>query len=117
MKKANTNYYTNTNEFESKEYTGQKLVLSKVDFELYDEQKNIAQKVFRIKRIGLPNKAEKWKVIVDDKVIFIVDGMKISKKERTYLRTLDGVQFLISWAKSGIGPMSELKMKLKKELK
>jgi hypothetical protein len=107
-------YYS---ESESKENTGNnKLILSKFDYELFDEEKYKPERIIRIKKINSPNKGEKWKIMEDDKVIFVLDGLKLSKKERDFLRTPDGFSFLISQQKTGIKSFNSLRQELKKKI-
>lgn len=103
--------------FDSKDHQNVKSVLSKFDYDLFDEEKDVVERVVRVKRVQMPNKGEKWKITEDGKVVFIVEGTKISKKEREYLRTPDGFNFLIAQYKVGIKSVNKLKIELKKKLK
>jgi hypothetical protein len=94
-----------------------KFNLSKFDFDLYHEEDDKAETVIRIKRVSMPNKGEKWKVMTDNKVTFVVEGAKLSKKEREFLRTVDGLNFLIAQFKQGIKSFNSLKNEIKKNLK
>lgn len=94
-----------------------KFNLSKFDFDLYHEEDNKAETVIRIKRVSMPNKGEKWKVMTDNKVTFVVEGLKLSKKEREFLRTVEGLNFLIAQFKQGIKSFNSLKNEIKKNLK
>jgi hypothetical protein len=87
---------------DSREYQNVKNVLSKFDYDLFNEEEDVVEKVVRVKRVSLPNKGERWKIIEDNKTVFVVEGSKISKKEREYLRGIDGFNFLIAQAKVGI---------------
>lgn len=95
----------------------QKYNLSKFDYDLYHEEDDVAEKVIRVKRISLPNKGERWKIFEDGKVAFIVEGAKLNNKEKDFLRTVDGVNFLISQFKHGIKSFNSLKGEIKKKLK
>jgi len=90
--------------------------LSKFEHDLYCEEDNIIEKVIRVKRIGMPNKGEKWRVFENNKAIFTIEGVKISKKEKEFLRTIDGVSFIIAQAKIGIKSFNNLRTELKKIL-
>lgn len=116
MKNKNFESNQSFNDFENK---GQnvKYILSKFDYELFDEESNIPSSAIRVKRISLPNKCEKWKIFIDNKNIFTIEGTKISVKEKEFLRTVDGVNFLISSAKSGIKSLNSLRVEMKKILK
>lgn len=91
--------------------------LSKFDYDLYHEEDDKTEKVIRIKRISMPNKGEKWKILEDNKVMFIVEGTKLNNKEKEFLRTVDGMNFLIAQYKEGIKSFNSLKNEIKKRLK
>ena len=101
------------------EYKDQNLKynLSKFEFDLYHEEDDVAEKVIRVKRVSMPNKGEKWKIFEDNKVMFVVEGAKLTNKEKDFLRTVDGVNFLISQFKQGIKSFNALKNEIKKKLK
>ena len=94
-----------------------KHILSKYEYDLYKEDDDIAQKVIRVKRFSMPNKGEKWKIFEDTKVIFILDGTKLNVKEKEFLRTVDGVNFLIKQFKTGIKSFNALRKEIKNNLK
>ena len=97
--------------------TNLKYNLSKFEYDLYHEEDDVAEKVIRVKRISMPNKSEKWKIFEDNKVSFIVEGTKLNNKEKDFLRSVDGVNFLIKQCKSGIKSFNSLKNEIKKALK
>ncbi len=99
-----------------KEIVGSKHILSKFEYDLYHEEDDISMPVIRVKRTGMPNKGEKWRIMENNKVILIVDGVKLSKKEREFLRTATGVLFLINQHKQGIRSFNSLKAEIKKIL-
>ncbi len=89
-----------------------KFSLSKLDLELFDEEKGaVVSPVFRVKRLS--NKGEKWKVFKNDQIVLLIDAVRLSKKEKEYLRSLEGVSFLIASAKESVKTVSELKRRLK----
>jgi hypothetical protein len=91
--------------------------LSKFEFDLYHEEDDKAEKVIRVKRVSMPNKGEKWKIFENTKVVFVVEGTKLTKKEKEFLHTPDGFNFLISQFKQGIKSFNALKTEIKKKLK
>ena len=93
-----------------------KYSLSKFDFDLYHEEDDIANRVIRVKRVAMPNKGEKWKITSDNKLLFTIESNKISKKEREYLQTVDGFNFMLSQAKVGIKSLNSFRLELKKIL-
>lgn len=96
---------------------GLKYSLSKFEYDLYHEEDDKAEKVIRVKRVSMPNKGEKWKIFEDNKVMFILEGTKLTNKEKDFLRTVDGVNFLITQYKAGIKSFNSLKNEIKKKLK
>ena len=90
--------------------------LSKFEQDLFKEENNNVGKVISIKRI-LSNKIEKWKILEDDKVVMIIEGHRLTNKEKTFLRTVDGFNFLIKQYKIGIQSFNYLKSEIKKTLK
>lgn len=91
-----------------------KYVLSKFEYDLYNEEDDISNPVIRVKRMSMPNKGEKWKILEDNKAVFTIEGTKLTLKEREFLRTVDGVNFMLSQAKSGIKSVNAFKTELKK---
>ena len=90
--------------------------LSKFEYDLYHEEDDVSEKVVRVKRVSMPNKGEKWKVMQDNKVTFTVESNKISKKEREYLQTIDGFNFILARAKTGIKSLNSFRTELKKAI-
>lgn len=95
---------------------GNKLIIGKHEHDLFYEENDTINKVIRVKRFSLPNKGERWKIFVDNKITFIIEGTKISKKERLFLQTVDGCNFMLSLAKIGISSMSHFKTEIKKNM-
>ena len=90
--------------------------LSKIDHDLFKDEDDVLEKVIRVKRIAMPNKGEKWKITNDNKLIFTIESTKISKKEKEYLRTVEGFNFILSQAKVGIKSLNSFRKELKKIL-
>lgn len=90
--------------------------LSKFDFDLYKEEDDIALPVVRIKYISLPNKGERWKIFQDNKVVHIIEGQKLTKKECEFLRSMEGTGWFLSQAKNGIKSFNSFKGELKLKL-
>lgn len=91
-----------------------KYSLNKFEYDLYHEEDDIATPVIRVKRVNTPNKGEKWKVMSDNKIIFVIESNKVSKKEKEFLQTVDGFNFILSQAKTGIKSLNGFKTELKK---
>jgi hypothetical protein len=92
--------------------------LSKFDYDLFKEEDDISEKVIRVKRMSMPNKGERWRIFEDNKVILNIEGTKLTNKEKEFLRTVEGVNFLIAQFKSGnIKSFNSLKKEIKKKVK
>lgn len=115
--KPGTETTTTTPVTEEFKESNQKYNLSKFEFDLYHEEDDIAEKVIRVKRVSVPNKGEKWKIFEDKKVMFTLEGAKLTNKEKDFLRTIDGINFLIGQYKAGIKSFNSLKNEIKKKLK
>lgn len=109
-----TNITPITEEFKDQ---NSKYNLSKIELDLYHEEYDVAEKVIRVKRVSLPNDGENWKIFEDKKVMFVVEGAKLTKKEREFLQTPEGFNFLIAQYKLGIKSFNALKTEIKKKLK
>lgn len=94
-----------------------KYSLNRMDYDLHREENNTIEKVLRVKRFTVPNKGERWKVFEDNKIMFILEGSKLNNKEKEFLRTLEGFNFLLSQYKNGIKSLNALRTDLKKMLK
>jgi len=88
----------------------------KFDFELYHQELDIPHKLIRVKRISLPNKEEKWKITENDELIFAIESKNITKRERQFLQTVEGFNFILKQAKLGIKNLNSFRNELKKIL-
>jgi hypothetical protein len=88
--------------------------LSKFEYDLYHEEDDKTEKVVRVKRVSMPNKGEKWKIMIDTKILFTIESTKISKKEREFLSTVDGFNFMLTQGKAGIKSLNNFRVELKK---
>ncbi len=91
-------------------------VASKFAFDLFKEEDAIIAPIIRIKHVRSANKTEKWKVFENSKNVFTLDGTKISKKEREFLHSVEGVQFLLAKSKLGSLTVNGLKKEMKEKL-
>lgn len=110
------NEYLNQTSQEEFKDNGLKGNISKFEHDLFHDEDNIAFKVIRIKHIKLPNKGDKWKVFEDTKVILTIEGSKLSKKEKDYFYSVDGINWLLIQFKIGVSSFNDLKKKLKQNL-
>jgi hypothetical protein len=105
---------TPTEEFKDQNF---KYNMSKFEYDLYHEEDNIMEKIIRVKYFSLPNNGERWKIFEDNKAVFTIEGSKLTNKEKQFLRSIDGVNFLISQYKHGIKSFNYLKTEIKKKIK
>lgn len=110
-KSESTSNFPVTEEFKD---SNSKYSLSKFEYDLYHDEDNISETVIRVKRVSMPNKNEKWKIMHDNKLVFTIESTKISKKEREYLQTVDGFNFILAQAKIGIKSLNSFRKELKK---
>lgn len=90
--------------------------LNKFEYDLYHEEDDISFKVVRVKHISLPNKGDKWKIFEDNKVVNSIDGKKLTNKEKEFLKTTDGIIWLLEMSKLGINSFNSFKKDLKKKI-
>ena len=95
---------------------GIKYILSNFEYDLYHEEDDIKLPIIRVKHFKLPNAGERWKIFEDTKVVFIIEGSKLGKKLREFLRSIDGINFLIAEHKQGIKSFNALKKNIKEKL-
>jgi hypothetical protein len=91
-------------------------VASKYAFDLYKEEDAVVTPLIRVRCVRSPNKTEKWRVFENSKNVFTLDGTKISKKEREFLHSVEGAQFLLAQSKAGDLTINGLKKEIKAKL-
>jgi len=100
--------------------TTNKTSLNKHEHELFDEThyKETIEPVVRVKHLTLPNKGDRWKVFLNDELVVVVEGIRLNKKEKAFLRGLAGVSWLIAETKAGRATsFSAVKVALKTHMK
>lgn len=88
--------------------------LLKADNELFNEEANKASKVTSAKRVRLPRNGEDWQILENNKVVLLLKGTRFTNPEKKFLRTIDGMKFLVAEYKAGSKSVVKLKEKLKK---
>jgi hypothetical protein len=94
-----------------------KFTLSKHEDDLYNEEDDKIYKVIRVKRVGMPARGEKWKIFNDMELIATIEGHKLTKKEKIFLRSIDGINFLIWQFKTGIKSFNAIKKAIRAQIK
>ena len=91
--------------------------INKLERDFYHEEDNIIEKIINVKRtVSLSNDSEQWKILENNKNIFSIEGDKLTEKEKEFLRTVEGVNFIIKLYKIGINSFNLFKIELKKKL-
>lgn len=88
----------------------------RADNELFNEEANIALPIINVKRVKLPRNGEDWEVIENGQVVLTLKGTRFTNPEKTFLRTVEGMQFLMAQYKSGKKSVVKIKEEIKKVL-
>jgi hypothetical protein len=89
----------------------------RVDNELFDEESHIVHRLISAKLIELPNGGESWEISDNDEVVLMVPGVRLTKKEKGVLKTVEGLEILIREYKAGNKSVAKIKAKLKEHWK
>ena len=90
---------------------GKKSSFLKHDSELFNDEDYVPGNSIRVKRVSSSTK-EDWLILKNDEEYLLIKGTRFSSKERVFLRSADGVLFLINGAKQGWNSVSEFKRQL-----
>lgn len=85
--------------------------ITKQDNELFDGDKNVVHKLYSVKRNDIRGESC-WEIFEDKKSVLILRGVRFTAKERAFLQTVNGMQFIIDGAKKGWNSVSEFKRQL-----
>lgn len=89
----------------------------KADNELFQEDAYIPQTLINVKRVVSKRETkEDWVIYQDKKIALRLKGNRFSLKEKQFLRTVDGMKFIVSEYKSGSKSINAFKNKLKEIL-
>lgn len=98
--RSNSNYNSGDNfNFEEREYKGNP-VASKF-FTLFDEETALQVSPILRVRHSFSKNQDSWKILHDGKIIHSIPGTSFIKKEKDFLLSVEGVQFLLRQAKKG----------------
>lgn len=92
-------------------------MLLKADNELYNEEDNVPAPVVSVRRVKLPRSGEDWEILVNGKVALVMKGTRFTNPEKEFLRTVDGMRFLISEYKEGRKSVVKIKEQMKRAMK
>lgn len=92
--------------------------LLRVDNELFHEEDYVPQKVLNIKRVKLSKGAgENWQFVEDGEIVLEMKGSRLTKKEKEFLYTPEGMLFLMNCWKIGIRSVVKIKAEMVKNQK
>lgn len=92
-----------------------KIGASKFDYELYHEEDDIIERIFRVKRLGNDDK-ERWRIFENSTNTFTIEINQLSKKQAAYLRTSEGMTFLLQQYKIGARTITKIKVNVQNRL-
>lgn len=89
----------------------------KIDNELYKEENDIPYNAISVKRAKLPKGGEDWEIYENKSKALVLKGTRFTKSEKNFLRTANGVIFLLRGYKAGLKSIAQFKKALVKEIK
>lgn len=109
-----TKIYDEEEVFVTSESQDSKLLL-RADNELFNEEdSSVVHSVINVKRIKLPKNGEDWEILVDGKITVTMKGTRFSTQEKDFLRTVEGMKFLVAEYKKGKKSVVKIKEELRK---
>jgi hypothetical protein len=90
--------------------------LSRTDNELFVDDSYKPNSVIRVKRYKT-KKMEDWNIYQDNKIALTLKGARLNNSEKEYLRSAEGIVFLLQSFKSGARTFAKIKELLKEKLK
>lgn len=111
--------YSSINEDEynidEEKFKGGNLGFLRQETELFDDGSYIVHELINARRIELSRGGEDWEILKDKKPVLTLKGVRFTKKERAYLRSVEGMLFIVNGYKLGWKSVSEFKRQLKKK--
>lgn len=90
---------------------------TQIDNELYDDESHIVYPLLTIRRVVLPQQGEDWEILEDNKVALVIKGVKLTKKQKAFLRTAEGLTTLINEYKLGHRSIYKIQKQINQKLK
>ena len=86
--------------------------------ELFDDEAAAKKhKLINIRRISLPRNGENWEILEDGRKVLILRGVKLTKREKSALRTVEGIKLVIKEYKAGTRSITKIKTVLRNKWK
>lgn len=90
--------------------------LTKADNEFFREDLYKPNSIVRIKRKFSKKNGEEWQIIQDGDLVLTLKESRFTIAERSFLHTVEGMQFLMQSFKSGICSVAKLKEAIKQKI-
>jgi len=113
----NTKYVDEKDEFFIDAEKVSKLHTLRQETELFDDDSYVPHDIITVKRVELPKAGEDWEIFKNKQPVFMLKGIRFTKGEREFLRSVKGVLFIINGYKDGWKTISEFKRQIKKSMK
>lgn len=110
----NDKYLNENDQFFYDEHNHKKGSFLKQDSELFNDEDNIPGSSVHVKRTSHPK--EDWQILINNKEALIIRGTRFTSKEREFLRSANGMLFIINGTKKGWKTVSEFKRQLQEIL-
>ena len=82
--------------------------------ELFDDEEALKKhKLIGIRRVVLPRQGENWEISEDGRKVLILRGVRLTKREKSVLRTVEGIKLVIEEYKSGNRSVAKIKLALR----
>lgn len=109
-----TKIYDEEDIFVPSENQDSKLLL-RADNELFNEEdSSVVHSIINVKRIKLPKNGEDWEILVNGKVVMLMKGTRFTNQEKDFLRSVEGMKFLIAEYKKGKKSVTKIKEELRR---
>jgi hypothetical protein len=104
-------YVQDDTQFSYHDSTSKSLGLIKQESEFFNEEDYIPGQLIRVKRIAKSNN-EDWQILVNGQKTLLLKGSRFSGTEKQFLRTAEGLSFIINGVKQGWVSVSEFKRQI-----
>lgn len=84
--------------------------------ELYDDERNVTETIINVKRVQLKKGGEDWQIFENGVSVLIMKGTRFTNSEKEFLRSVEGMKFLIAEIKNGRKSVVKIKESMKKKL-
>tara|TARA_Y100000310_G_C20243195_1_gene605597 strand:+ start:92 stop:463 length:372 start_codon:yes stop_codon:yes gene_type:complete len=82
--------------------------------ELFDDEEAAKKhKLINVRRISLPRMGENWEISEDGRKVLILRGVRLTKRERCVLRTVEGIKLVVEEYKAGNRSVAKMKAVLR----